>query len=151
MVWTRSVRPKSLEDSWKLEEIDKIKGQPWDPSATLTCEKLAQDRFPKIQDPMPVEEEYVYMPMSHMISKADLPKAGRWTQGCRKCRAMKEEDHSRTDLPHSAECRARVAEILADDVGFQTRMRKAAERKEGERRLLKLFPEVQVGGSGSSG
>ena len=62
----------------------------------------------------------------------------------------KEEDHSRTNLAHSAECRARVAEILADDVGFQAKMRKAQERKEGERRTLEPSPKVQVGGSSSS-
>ena len=60
-------------------------------------------------------------------------------QGCRKCRALKEGDHPRTDLVHSAECRACVAEILADDVGFQTRI------KEGERRFLEPSPKVQVG------
>ena len=86
-----------------------------------------------------------------MITKADLSKAGGWTQGCRKCRAMKEGDLSRTNLAHSTECRARVAEILADDVGFQTKMRKAAERKEGERRPSEPTPDVQVGGSSSSG
>ena len=68
-----------------------------------------------------------------------------------KCRAMKEGDHSRTNLAHSAESRARVAEILADDVGFQTKKTKAAERKEGERRPLEPFPKMQVGGSSSSG
>ena len=36
---------------WNMEEIDKIKGQPWDPSVTLTYEKLAQDRYFKIIDP----------------------------------------------------------------------------------------------------
>ena len=59
VVRTRNVRSKSLEDTWKWEEIDKIKGQPWDPIVTLTDEKFAQDRFPKIKDPMPSEEEYV--------------------------------------------------------------------------------------------
>ena len=86
-----------------------------------------------------------------MITKTDLSKAGGWTQGCKKCRAMKEGDHSRTNLAHSAECRARVAEILADDVGFQTKMRKAHERMEGERLPLEPSPKVQVGGSSSSG
>ena len=38
VVRTRNVRPKSLEDTWSFEEIDKIKGQPWDPSVTLTYE-----------------------------------------------------------------------------------------------------------------
>ena len=85
-----------------------------------------------------------------MITETDLSKAGGWTQGCRKCRAMKEGDHSRSNLAHSAERRARVAEILADDVGFQSKMRKAQERKEGERRPLEPSPKVQVGGSSSS-
>ena len=57
VVRTRNVRPKSLEDSWKFDEVDKIKGQPWDPSVTLTYEKLAQERCPRIEDPTPVEEE----------------------------------------------------------------------------------------------
>ena len=65
--------------------------------------------------------------------------------------AMKEGDHSRANLAHSAECRARVAEILASDVGLQTKMTKAAERKEGERRPMEPIPKVQVGGSSSSG
>ena len=38
-----------------------------------------------------------------------------------------EGDHSRTNLAYSAECRGRVAEILVDDVGFQTKIRKAQE------------------------
>ena len=40
VVRTRNVRPKTLEDTWKWEEIDKIKGQQWDPSATLTYERV---------------------------------------------------------------------------------------------------------------
>ena len=46
VVTRRNVRPKSLENTWKLEEIGKFKGPPWEPSATLTYEKLAQDTFP---------------------------------------------------------------------------------------------------------
>ena len=61
-----------------------------------------------------------------------------------------EGDHSRTNLAHCAECRARVAEILADDVGFQTKMRKAQGRKEGARRPLEPSPKVQAVGSNSS-
>ena len=110
VVRTRNVRPKSSEDTWSFEEIDRIKGQPWDPSVTLTYEKLAQEKCPRIEEPTPAEKEYAYMPRSHMITKADLTKAGGWTPGCRKCKAMKEGDHSRTNLAHSADCRARVAE-----------------------------------------
>ena len=86
-----------------------------------------------------------------MIKKADLTKAGGWTPGCRKCKAMKERDQSRTNLAHSAECRARVAEILADDVEFRTKMKRAEERKEGARRAMESFPKVQIGGSSLSG
>ena len=70
-----------------------------------TCEKLAQESFPRVEDPALAEEKYVYMPRSHMITEAHLTKAGRWTPGCRKCTAMKEGDHSRTHLAHIAECR----------------------------------------------
>ena len=30
VVRMRNVRPKSMEDTWNMEEIDKIQGQPWD-------------------------------------------------------------------------------------------------------------------------
>ena len=53
------------------------------------CEKLAQDRFLKIRDPTPAEED-VHLPRSHMITKTGLSKAGGLTQGCRKCRVMKD-------------------------------------------------------------
>ena len=73
---TRNVRPKSLEDTWNMEEIDKIKGQPWDPSVSLTYEKLAQDRYLKIRDSTPAEEEFVDVPRSHMITWPTAPSAG---------------------------------------------------------------------------
>ena len=76
VVRTRNVRPKSLEDTWTFDETDKIKGQPWDPSVTLTYEQLVQERFPRIEDRTPAEEEYVHMPRSHLITKSDLTKAG---------------------------------------------------------------------------
>ena len=63
---------------------------------------------------------------------------------------MKEGDQSRTNSAHSAECRARVAEILADDVEFRIKMKRAEERKEGARRALESFPKVQIEGSRSS-
>ena len=94
----QDVRPKSLEDSWKYDEVDKIKVQLWGPSVTLTYQKLAQERFPWIEDPTPAEEEYAHMPRSHMIKNASFTKAGGWTLGCRKCNAMKEGGHSRTNL-----------------------------------------------------
>ena len=72
VVRTRNLRPKSLEDSWKFDEIDQVNGQPWDPSVTLSYEQLAQERFLWIEDPTPAEEEYVHKPRSHMIKKADL-------------------------------------------------------------------------------
>ena len=90
-----------------------------------------------------MEEEYVYNPKSHMITKED-----RWTLRYKKCKAMKEDDHSRTNLAHNADCRARLAEFLVDDVAFRTKMRKAVETK---RRTSHhgLFPKVQVGGTGT--
>ena len=39
-----------------------------DPGTTLTFEKLAQERFPRTEDPAPAEDEYVNMPKSHMIT-----------------------------------------------------------------------------------
>ena len=44
VVRTMNVRPKSLEDTWSFEEIDKIKGQPWDPSVTFIFQGLRSQR-----------------------------------------------------------------------------------------------------------
>ena len=87
----------------------------------------------------------MYNPKSHMITKED-----RWTLRCKKSKAMKEDDHSRTNLAHNADCRASLAEILVDDVAFRTKMRKAVETK---RRTSHhgLFPKVQVGGNATPG
>ena len=92
-----------------------------------------------------MEEECVYTPKSHMITKED-----RWTLRYKKWKAMKEDEHSRTNLAHNADCRARIAEILAGDVAFRTKVRKAVETK---RRTSHhgLFPKVQVGGNTSPG
>ena len=60
-------------------------------------------------------------------------------------------DQSRTKLAHSAECKARVAEILDDDVEFRTKMKRAEERKEGASRAMDSIRKVQIGGSSSSG
>ena len=71
-----------------------------------------------------MEEECVYTPKSHMIIKED-----RWTLRYKKWKAMKEDEHSRTNLAHNADCRARIAESLVDDVAFRTKVRKAVETK----------------------
>ena len=68
------------------------------------------------------------MPRSHMIKKAELTKAGRWTPGCRKCGAMK-----------------------AGDLSFRNKMQRAEERKDGARRPMEPFPKEQTGGSSSFG
>ena len=53
-------------------------------------------------------------------------------------------------MKEGADCRARVAEILADDVKFRTKMKRVEERQEGARRAMESFPKVQIGGSTSS-
>ena len=87
-----------------------------------------------------MEEKYVYKPKSHMITKED-----RWTPRYKKCKVLKEDEHSRTNLAHNADCRARIAEILADDVAFRTKMKRRRTSHHG------LFPKVQVGGNTSPG
>ena len=114
VVRTRSVMPIPLEGTWKYDYIDNIKGQSWDPSVALTSEKLALEKFPRIEEPTPAEEEYVTKPRAHAITRADLENTG-WTPGCNKCRAMQSGDRLRTNFAHSATCRARVADILASD------------------------------------
>ena len=84
-------------------------------------------------------------------TQMDLSKGGVWTQGCRKCRAMMEGDHTRANPAHSAECRASVVEFFADDVGFQIKMRTAAERKGGERRPLERASRPSVRALRASG
>ena len=57
-----------------------------------------------------------------------LEKAG-WTIGCLKCRAMQEGDLTKGTLGHSAKCKVRIQEILAEDEGFEHKMAKAEARK----------------------
>ena len=112
-------------------------------SATLTLEKLAHETFPRIQEPTPAE---CTCPRSHAATRADSLKVGEWTPGSGKCKAMKEA----TNLAHSAECRGRVAEILANDVEFRTKLKKDEDRQAGARDAMEEeVPRVQVGGSSS--
>ena len=45
VVRTRNVRPKSLQDSGKFYDIDKSKGQPWDPNVTLRMKSWRRKDF----------------------------------------------------------------------------------------------------------
>ena len=91
-----------MEDMWKLEEMDGVQGQPWDPSVTLTYEKLAADKYPTIEEPGVVkEDDIVAKPQPHKIMRSDLKKAGGWTPGCKKCKAMKNGDPNAVHLTHS--------------------------------------------------
>ena len=128
VVRTRSVRARPEVESWKMEELHKVKGQPWDPSVTMTYAKLSEEKFPVMQDPTPTEEELIPKPRSQKITRADLEKAG-WTKGCNKCRAMQEGDLTKVSLAHSAQCKARIRDILADDAEFRRKSEQAEARK----------------------
>ena len=45
VVRTRNVRPKFLQDSWKFDDIDKSKGQSWDPNVTLRMKSWRRKDF----------------------------------------------------------------------------------------------------------
>ena len=128
VVRSRCVRTRPEEDSWNIDSIDKVKGQPWDPSMTLTYAKLAEERCPAMSIPTPAEEELVPKPRAPRISLADLEKAG-WAAGCAKCRAMRDGDDSKVNLGHSAKCKARIQEILADDPDYKKKAEQAEARK----------------------
>ena len=143
VVRTRSVRQKPVEDMWKMEEINQVKGQPWDPSLTLTYEKLAEERYPKAMEPGAVVEEDVQVkPRPHAIMKSDLKKAGGYTPGCVKCKAMREGNPNSVHLTHSDVCRARIAAALAEDEKFKMKMSKGIKRKQeaDEQKQLKTSP-----------
>ena len=89
VIRTRSVRAKPAEDFWSLDGLSKVKGQPWDPSVTLTYAKMSEDRFPKIPEPHAAEEECLPKPRATKITTTDPEKAG-WTPGCAKCRTLAE-------------------------------------------------------------
>ena len=127
VVRTRSVRAKPEEDSWNIADINKVKGQPWDPSMTLTYAKLAEQRFPTIPELTPAEEEYRPKPRANRITAAELEKTG-WTIGCPKCRAMQEGDTTKGTVGHSAKCKARIKDILAEDEDFKRKMAKEDAR-----------------------
>ena len=128
------------------------KGQQWDPNAILTYERVVPRQISQDQRTDATWRKvrfYVKVVYDYKKRICQRQEDGRKVAG--ECKTMKEGDLSRTNLAHSTECKASVAEILADDVGFQTKMRKTTERKEGERRPSEPIPIVHVGGSSSSG
>ena len=149
VVRTRSVRQLPKEDTWSNEELNKVIGQPWDPSITMTYEKLAQEKYPKLEEPgVVIQEEVLLKPQPFKIMEKDLKKAGGWTKGCRKCDAMRRNDPIRNQLTHSEECRKRVEAALAEDKDFQNKMNKSIERKE---KYEEKARKAETGGATASG
>ena len=166
VVRTRAVRQRPVQDMWKMEEVCKVKGQPWDPSLTLTYEKLAEEKYPKAMEPGTVGESDVNLkttPRPHAIMKKDLRKAGGFTPGCKKCNAMKKGDPNAVHMTHSEACRTRVEAALAEDEQFQNKLKKGVKRKEQmeeeKQKQAKSSAEevvgeggpVKVGGDGEGG
>ena len=89
VVRSRGVRTRPLEESWSVEPISGIRGSPWDPSSTMTYEKLAEGnpwKIPETKTARPVESaESVPVPRGFKITRSMVTKAGP-TPGCHKCR-----------------------------------------------------------------
>ena len=152
VVRTRSVRQRPTEDMWNSEEVNKVKGQPWDPSITMTYERLMKERYPMPEEPgTVVQEDVVLKPQSHKIMEKDLRKAGGWTKECRTCEAMRRKDPEANKMSHSDECRRRVGEALAEDKSFKQRLERAMERKSRHVEEREERGRVQEGGATASG
>ena len=130
IVRTRSVRTRPVEDSWCRDTVCGIKGQPWDPAGTMTFERLLEDggeyKVPEVKTSKQHEGESTTVPRDFKITKKIIEKAGGPTEGCLKCRAMK--TGTETTRAHTAACRKRIKETLAEDESFREMKRRAEDR-----------------------
>ena len=132
VVRTRGVRGRSSKEMWNAAAVNGVRGRPWDPSGTLTHERMQQEstdpfRIPEVPRAAATEEEETKTPVprSFKITEAMIKKLGA-TKGCPKCDAIKQGTESART--HSQACRRRITERVEEDEEYKGRKEKADER-----------------------
>ena len=134
VVKARAVRSRPVEESWSREELDRIRGVPWQP--VPRPEEQAGE--PQVIHPQPAEQQPDvpppppdggYIPRGLLIKREYLEKYG-YTQGCRKCRGILRGDESATRMSHTVVCRNRIIEAMKGDPELKERVERADERQQ---------------------
>ena len=140
-----SVTRRPLEDQWKYEKFEELRGLPWklqDREARGPGEmRIALPDVLGEQPRRPPAEEVV--PRSLYVRKSDIEKFGQ-TALCPGCEAIILELPNRA---HNHECRLRIQQKLLESEEGSERVRKAQERKEAGRqpREAAAVPAIEAG------
>ncbi len=107
-----------------MDMLGQIKGQPWQPTTTITTREGEKDSSKPTLTPEELEEGDVPTARSMQITRRMLEKFG-FTPQCLKCRLMERGDIGQTTLGHSRVCRTRIEEAVKEDEVFKDRWERA--------------------------
>ena len=122
-----TVRRRSEDERWSVEEVNGMKGTPSQPKPGGEELKVPV-RIQSPETPIIEEKSARSDPRGVRTTRAEFEKYG-WTEGCEGCNRMRFGGERR---PHTAKCRKRMlAEMEKDDKG-KRQMQEAEERKQKE-------------------
>ena len=124
VVRSRAVR--ELDNTITIEDLNKLKSEPHDPSGTMkavTSVPRASVETAEIDN-----ENFRAAPRRVRLTKEVVDRFGP-TPKCVKCRAISRDDPGYATYPHSAACRKRLEGEMVKDDGFKQRLEQAEERR----------------------
>ena len=93
VVEARTIRRKPEPDRWPLDQLQAVRGSPWDPSPGVDAKDMPTVVKAPVSDEVPPEDSEATEPgfeaRRMRLSKADFEKHGL-TEGCDGCRAIRE-------------------------------------------------------------
>ena len=105
------VRRTDLANRWDKQAIENIAKHPWDdPTARIQPQVVFEEQLPGIPAEARPQAEAQWR---DLYVRADDVKTHGYTEGCRKCDAMR--IGARCQFPHSTTCRNRIREILGPE------------------------------------
>ena len=132
VIKTRTIHRKPLDERWKPQVVQAIRGTPWDLVAPDPPELAAEQQLrPIVDGSQPLlpespeaasEGEHRYN--SFKIFKSDLKEFG-YTPNCPGCSAARDD---RAQRPHTAQCRTRMQQLLIDNPSSKSRVEAAQNR-----------------------
>ncbi len=125
-----AVRPFPEGSRWRPEHILGVTGYPWAPTGTIR--EINEPGVPEPFKGEPGGKAREPVSRNMPILTKHIQKFG-YTDGCRKCRAMRSRDNSQPTLGHSAECRERIRRLAMQDEEFCDRARAGEARTRRDR------------------
>ena len=128
VVRTRSVQAFPMESRWCADKVLNIVGMPWTPTGTVRKVTVdpASVPTPSVQHQGGEEAQPVQRGMP--VQLKHVKKFG-YTEGCRKCKTIREGDLSQPTLGHSDTCRARMGGLAKEDDEFKAQAEAGEKRK----------------------